>query len=358
MATSPAAINISIRRQVLLERLKSGESLRVLSFLETVANTLRKRLSGSELTTLSQSRLERLLESINKTLGQQFADARMATLENTREITQGEVEFQRRVLGTIAPQFESVVPPAMQIRAVVLSVPLAARGPSQGLLLSAFLRDSSERQIQAITGVIRRGAFEGQTNAQIRDAVIGTPGRAFRDGTLAQVRRSAESVVRTAVQHISTVARDEFYAENRDIITGVRWVATLDAVTCQICQSLDGQVFKPDAGPRPPIHINCRCTTAPELDGRFAVLGGGGKTRSAEFGPVPAKQTYFGWLKNQPAEVQDMSIGPTRGKLLRSGGLTAERFRTLGIDRNFEPLTLSDMQKLEPVAFVRAGIDN
>jgi len=86
-----------------------------------------------------------------------------------------------------------------------------------------------------------------------------------------------------------------------------------------------------------------------------------GRTRS-ERDPVTGivssgqHQSYFGWLRGQPAAVQDSIIGPTRGKLLRNGGLTSKRFAALQIDKNFKPLTLDEMKKLNPVAFTKAGL--
>jgi hypothetical protein len=55
--------------------------------------------------------------------------------------------------------------------------------------------------------------------------------------------------------------------------------------------------------------------------------------------------------------VQDSIIGPTRGKLLRKGGLSSQRFAELQLSKNYKPLTLDEMKKLEPVAFEKAGIE-
>ena len=68
------------------------------------------------------------------------------------------------------------------------------------------------------------------------------------------------------------------------------------------------------------------------------------------------QQTYYSWMKTQPAKVQDSIIGPTRGKLLRNGGISAERFAKLQIGKDFTPLTLKDMRKLDPIAFEKAGL--
>jgi len=112
-----------------------------------------------------------------------------------------------------------------------------------------------------------------------------------------------------------------------------------------------------DDVPMPPYHIGCRTTTIPVLNAAFAGLGAGGM-RIAR-GPdgqelVPANQTYFEWLQTQPADFQDSAIGPRRGELLRDGGLSASRFAELNLGRNFQPRTLEEMRRLEPVAFVNA----
>jgi hypothetical protein len=147
----------------------------------------------------------------------------------------------------------------------------------------------------------------------------------------------------------------ETMRENDDIVIGYRWSSTLDQRTCQVCAPLDGRVFKLDKGPAPPLHPNCRCSQVPELDGRFSLLRESA-TRSALGGPVDARQTYYSWLKDQPKDFQDAAIGSTRAKLLRDGGLGADRFSRMGLDRNFAPLTLDEMRQLEPLAFKRAGI--
>ena len=157
------------------------------------------------------------------------------------------------------------------------------------------------------------------------------------------------------MQHVASTARFQTWDANADLLTGYQWVSTLDSRTTQQCRSLDGQKFKLGEGPRPPLHIGCRSTTVADLDDGLDFLDEGA-TRSSLTGPVDADLTYYQWLKRQPAAFQDSAIGPKRGKLLRAGGLSAERFSELQLDRNFQPLTLAEMRQLEPQAFARAGI--
>ena len=139
------------------------------------------------------------------------------------------------------------------------------------------------------------------------------------------------------------------------VVVGVEWVSTLDSRTSQVCRSLDGMAFSRNSGPRPPIHIRCRSTTVARLDGRFDVFKDG-QTRPSKGGPVSANESYYSWLKKQPAAFQREAIGAGRAKLLRSGGLTSQRFAELNIGKKFEPLTLKEMRKLEPLAFEKAKI--
>ncbi|MGH2533192.1 MAG: phage minor head protein [Thermomicrobiales bacterium] len=38
-----------------------------------------------------------------------------------------------------------------------------------------------------------------------------------------------------------------------------RWVTARDERVCPECGPLDGLVWETDAGPAPPLHVNCRC---------------------------------------------------------------------------------------------------
>src|SRR5690606_12779935 len=121
------------------------------------------------------------------------------------------------------------------------------------------------------------------------------------------------------------------------------------------CQSLDGKVFQVGKGPMPPIHIGCRSVAVAEIDGRYKSVTDKA-TRASRDGQVAAKETYHSWLKKQSPEFQADALGPTRAKLLREGGLSAERFAEMNLNRDFKPLTLAEMRAKEPLAFGRAGI--
>lgn len=75
-------------------------------------------------------------------------------------------------------------------------------------------------------------------------------------------------------------------------------VVTLDSHTSDICQEMDGKVFKmseyEEGVTAPPFHVNCRSCTCPHFDDEFA----GGKRAAKEDGKtyyVPADMTYKEW---------------------------------------------------------------
>jgi hypothetical protein len=121
------------------------------------------------------------------------------------------------------------------------------------------------------------------------------------------------------------------------------------------CRSLDAQQYELGKGPVPPIHNGCRSTTIAVLSSKFYFLDEGA-TRSSAVGPVSSKLTYYDWLKKQPVAFQNAAIGKKRATLLRKGGLSADKFAKLNLNRNFEPLTLEEMKRIEPLAFQEAGL--
>lgn len=359
MAVNPIIYDAQVRHQVFIERLKSGEVAKFAPFLKQIDKAIRERLSGDDITDFTRARLERLLEAVDGLLLGIFTAYTDQLNLDLIDLAQYEASFEASTLSQVGPAtFEAVVPAVAQIRAAVLTNPLSVRGADGGKLLDAFIQGWASTERNRVVNAIRQGFFEGQTNSEIVKAIRGTKALQYKDGILAITDRNASAIVRTAVQHVATQARMETLKENSDVVQAVEWVSTLDSRTTPTCKSLDGKRFKIDEGPRPPIHINCRSTVVPIT--RFSDLYGKDATRASK-GADGAKQvdaslSYYEWLKSQPASFQDAALGKARAKLFRDGGLSAERFSALQLDRNFKPLTLDQMRALEPLAFERAGI--
>ena len=351
-----AITSLATRQQVMLERLKAGEVKKLTAFLKQAADVIRRRLSQGELTDMERGRAELQLQTIRTELTAIYGKAGQTMADGMKDYADFAGGYETRALDAVLIQGVDVVTPsANQIYAAAIARPMTSG--KTATLLEPFISEWSSRSVTAIENTVRQGFFEGRTNQQIVKDIIGTKANGYQDGIIDVTRRSAETVVRTSIQHVAQVARNEVYAANADIVARYEWVSTLDARTTPQCQALDSREFEIGKGPLPPLHPNCRSSTVPVINNKYIrdTLRQGA-TRSAAGGPVSANLSYYEWLKTQPAEFQNEAIGPVRAQLLRDGGLSAQRFQELQLGRNFEPLTLDEMKKLEPVAFNRAGL--
>lgn len=356
----PELIDESIRLQVLLERVKAGEDKRIDVFLREEDRIVREILTRSELTAVQRDKAEGLLAEIREALTT-LHDRNTAAYHKRLDDLAGTVaDTEAKSIGAALHGFDTTVPRASVIRAAVTAAPLSVRGPGGGMLLDPFLRKWAEADIDRAVGVIRRGFYEGRTTEQIVRDFRGTKAANFADGTLAVSRRNARTVIHTALSHVAHVARAETWKANDDVIKGYRWVSTLDSHTSEVCQALDGQQFDIGEGPMPPAHPNCRSTVAP-VTKTFRELGidvdePPDGTRASADGQVDGSLTYFSWLKTQPESFVEEALGPTRAAVFLKGGIDADEFARLQLNRNFEPLTIEEMRERAPKVFERAGV--
>lgn len=343
-------LNSTIKNQVFLEGYKANETSQFAAFLKRIDLDLRQRLTADDLTDFSRSRLEKLLKSVDKALSGIFSEYYEDLAGHLFDIAQYESEFEAENLANAisSDRFESVIPSPEQVRAAVFNNPLSVRGADGGKLLEPFIKDWISSDVKMLTGQIRQGFFEGQTNFEILRNIRGTKANNYKDGALAVVDRHAKTIVRTAVQHSASTARMQTWVKNG--ITQYSWLSTLDSRTSTICRTLDQEIYDIGKGPVPPIHLNCRSTTMAKLPSKYNYLDEGA-TRASKDGSVDAKLGYYDWLKRQDIGFQKDVLGPTRAKLFRDGGLSVERFKQLQLDKNFKPLTLDEMRKKESSAF-------
>lgn len=262
-----------------------------------------------------------------------------------------------------SPSVTLTVPAPVQVWAAVNSTPLIFPDSNGVKLLEPFIKGWEKGQIDAVGNIIRTGFMTGRTSQQIVQDITGKNG--YLDN---QNRKSIKTMVRTATNQISNVARRETLDENDDIVIGYQIIATLDSRTSVICQHHDhGRVFnkgliiwadgtreKTKARPMPAFHPNCRSSIIAILDERFAIDESTATraSKGTEGGKqVSATETYYAWLKKQGNQgkkglefVQDV-LGKERGDLLVNGGLTSERFSRLTIDELFRPIPLKELRK-------------
>lgn len=346
--------NIATRHQVFLERLKTQEVKDFASVFAKIDTATREVLNALDVENLGQLTKKQLTQTLAdlRQANQDLLDGAVGDLNAQLEKLAGyEAQFEGKSIKQVAPNISLEIPSAQTAFKFAVSQPISATGQ----LLQPLMDKWSAGEVERIGNAVQRAWGESWTVQDLTSAIRGTKALGYKDGILSVSRRNAETIGRTAIQQVSSMSRAAVWNENSDIVKKYRWVSTLDSVTTTECRALDGQTFPVGEGPMPPLHYNCRSTTVAELDESLDYLDKGA-TRSAEFGSVPADQTYYEWLDDQSAAFQDEALGPVRAQLFRDGGLSTQDFAKLSIGKNFHPLTLDEMQKLEPLAFEKAGI--
>ena len=350
MPNSPL-IDLAVRRQVLLERVKAGQIKdfqKAFGEIQGIVRSAFIQFDGKQLTQANKRQLNSFLLLLRKDVTEAFnkhLSLYTVQLDKTAGLYAAAEAFDisKSVVGT----------PALKVPKGVYAKARSRPMSHSGELLDDFIGGFAGKSAGRIQNLLRQGYVQGRRNDQMIDSVIGTKAHKFRDGILDIEKSHAESMIRTATQHVASSARTDVWEANN--VEKYQWISTLDQSTTQICRSLDGQEFPVGKGPLPPIHIRCRSTHIAVLSDKYKFLSEG-RTRSAEFGPVDAKENYYDWLKEQKGSVQVEALGRDRAKLFKDGGLTSEEFRKLGYDKNFKPLTLEQMRDLEPEAFKAAGV--
>ena len=129
-------------------------------------------------------------------------------------------------------------------------------------------------------------------------------------------KANAGRLVMTESAYFSSTAQRECFKELD--VERYEIAATLDGHTSDICQEMDGKVFKmseyEEGVTAPPFHVNCRSCTAPYFDDEFTK----GEQRAArdEEGDtyyVPADMTYKEWKKKYvKSELRERSLRTKR----------------------------------------------
>ena len=351
-------LNQTIRRIVYLESLKQSEINKLTPHIKAIDKLIKEQLIGDELTEMTIKSFNGVVTEIK-----QGVQAELIAYTNSVNVTLVDVAadtyaFEAKSIGTAFDGFKlasgiKVAEKAKVLEKLVKNTPLAVKG-SEGKTVTDLFNELANNESNKYINHIKLARYEGKTNQQIVQMIRGTRKNGYKDGLMEVTSRQAKTIVRTTVQHAAMQGKAEFANDNADIIKGEQWLSTLDGRTSSACRSLDGQVFELGKGPRPPLHHNCRSTVLIVLRDEYAGRGNINK-RASKDGPVD-NESYYSWLNKQPKEFQDDVLGETRGKLLRSGGLSADKFAALQLDKNFKPLTLAEMRDREPMAFKKAGL--
>src|SRR5690606_8444642 len=257
------------RHQVYLLRYSGSLRNKLIAHLNRVEDDLlaqiRKRADAG---TFTEWRLNKILEDVRDILREAQSESYGILRDDLLSFARYEAGHAAEGLrSALQVEFNITRPAPAQLRAAVLSRPF------QGRILREWVSELTDAQRRNLRNAIRIGFTEGESIDAIVRRIRGTRAQQFRDGVFETTRRQAEALVRTAVNHTATKARDYLYEENADIVKGVQWISTLDSRTTAICMARDQKVYPLNSGPRPPAHPNCRSTTAPVLKDASEIFG-------------------------------------------------------------------------------------
>lgn len=357
----------AVRHAVNFDRYTKGVARRLIALLNRVdaqlAAELQRALADVTASDFRLERLESLLASVRQINASLYQQLGLELTAELRQAVEYEVGYQLALFDDVLPE---QVRPMFNAVTVEQAYAAAMARPFQGSLLRDALAEMGEEKARRIRRAIADGYTQGKTTADIVRSIRGTRALQYRDGIIEMDRRNLESITITALQSTAATARDQVYQANADIIKALVWTSTLDLRTTTQCRVRDGKRYTIDgkpvghsipwgAGPGR-LHWRCRSVGVPvtkswrELGIDIDEMAPG--TRSSMDGQVPAEQTYAQWLTKQSASRQDDVLGPTRGKLLRQGGLSVEEMYSA----RGTFLTLDELRARDAEAFRKAGV--
>ena len=257
------------------------------------------------------------------------------------EFLLAETTFQSKLLNK-AITVDVAVPTIEQMRSAVdnSALTLVAGQQVKRMTVPALVREFSEAQSKAVRNAISAAVIQGSTVDEAARVVSSLVGN--------RTRAQARTLTRTLFNHAGSVARSATYEQNKDVLQGERYVATLDSRTRVSHAALDGNIYPLGQGVMTPNGYNCRCVRVPVVKPEFRVPGlEGERPAIGDNGRevVSGRTTYAGFLRQQSAEFQDEVLGEERAKLFRSGKLTLDKF----VDDEGRVLTLKQLEALEGI---------
>lgn len=310
--------------------------------------------------TFTAKRLNAMLENIKATSSTLYKSLYTDFSDDLKELAEYESRIVPAMVEDAYPiKLELAAIPASQIHAAAMSRPF------QGKILKEWFRDQEYGVRSAFQAATRLGYTQGESIPQIVSRLRGV-------GDMTQ--RQVESVIRTAVTHMSQTAMTKLSEANSDIVKQEEWVSTLDGRTTLICASLDGKRYAINSGPQPPQHFNCRSIRVPVPESWATLYGDASENtrldsrpyvadkrrvkdipkgeRDSIIGSTDAKN-YNEWLRTQKKPFIEDVLGKKKAKLYLDGDLSLDKF----VDRNGNEYTLIELEKRERKAFKKAGIE-
>jgi SPP1 gp7 family putative phage head morphogenesis protein len=313
-----------LRHALQLQRLAAGQTADVEKILNQLERELRQLLNSNVLSEASKREIAALIDDAEKAIHPAYAQ--IASTVDTHALALIVAEKTVQALEDAIPA--SIATPTAERLASLTKDVLIDGAPS-----SAWWEKQAEDTAFKFAAAVRQGVVNGETNERIVARIVGS--RNDPTGILPVARRNARALVHSSVMSAANDARLATFRKNARLISGVRWLSTLDSHTCVQCAALDGAAWDLDGqkltGTKvdflaPPAHWSCRCVLSP-IPKTFADLGFDiaepeTGTRASANGPVSATTSFADFLKRQPPSFVDKVLGARRAELFLDGKLS------------------------------------
>ena len=302
--------DLTISRQLVLQRLANGLSKQVADHYEAMIDDIRTTIlkSGN-----ISNRLRQTIKDIKEQLSVPNFD------KEFKDLAKQEVNYtQKAYNNVIGVDVFKNIPPESAMNAI-LNTSLI-----EGATIGAWLKDLEASQAFDVERAIRLMTL-GETNAQLAQRVVNTLGVSMRN---------AQSIVITGTSAVTNQARMEFYSANDDVIAGYQSIAVLDGKTSDVCIAYSNAKYTKDFKPignspryfPTPRHFRCRSTHIPILktwrelgiDEDELPIG----TQSSDMGYLPQDYSFIDFLKLKTQAQQNEILGNGKAQLWRDGKIT------------------------------------
>jgi SPP1 gp7 family putative phage head morphogenesis protein len=357
------------RHEVYLARLATGLlNAHVYPSLDEALKAARRILAESDQIT-SEAQLIKIIHRLDKEMVKPLDDG---WNEVTTGLTAAAV-YESEYTASLIEKYKDVslkVPPQKQVKSFINDALMTLESGKRVTtnFWESYVKANKDSYIGLVKGEIAKGYEAGLANSTIIKRISEV---ANNNG-----KTDAENLVRTGMNFYSNQARESMAAANANVITYREHEAVFDNRTCPICRPLSGKRYPITEKnyPKLPLHFSCRCyytygtgdINEKNAGTRAAVGGKAGQINPARKlkyrgkkdldifkpGQIDAGITQDEWLRQQPEWFIESSLGKTRAKLFKEGGLKIEKF----VDMAGKPLTLEELRKIDANAFKKAGL--
>lgn len=221
-----ALLDAFISHQVWLQRNASHEVNELAPFIQQMRDEVRKQVLQFGDDNRTRQNLEKLLRDLEDILDGITTDWQDKLTEDLQALGGYEADWTTKTL-TANVDAEFVTPSPEQVWSAAKWNPLALSDKPADLL--GMMAGWGDTEINRLVTGVKMGFVQGKTTRQIVKEVVGP-------GGLADIsQRNAATVIRTAINHVSTQARETTYKKNSDIVEKYEWVSTLDSRTSTTC---------------------------------------------------------------------------------------------------------------------------